>query len=179
MKILLHICCAPCAIYPIHRLQECGHKVIGAYYNSNIHPYTEYHKRLETLIAFASRIDLKLIISENYDMEGFIRAVAFRESERCRYCYHDRLRTCAIIAKKGKFEAFSSTLLYSKYQKHDLIRSIGQAVSREIDIPFWYEDFRIGWHEGIEKSKAMGMYRQQYCGCIYSEKDRYWRSTKK
>lgn len=179
MKLLLHICCAPCAIYPLRRLRESGHEVMGFFHNNNIHPYTEYLRRQDTLVQYASDIDLKLILSETYDMEGFLRAVVFRESERCRYCYYDRLRTSALIAKRGKFEAFSSTLLYSKFQKHDLIRSVGQAVGREIGIPFWYEDLRMGWQEGIKMSKAVGMYRQQYCGCIYSEKDRYYNPSKK
>ena len=179
MKMLLHICCAPCSIYPINALRSGGHDIMGFFHNSNIHPSMEYFKRLEVVADYARHIDLKLIVSDTYDMEGFLRAVTFREAERCRYCYYDRLRTTALIARRGKFEGFSSTLLYSKFQKHDLIRSVGEAVSREVGIPFWYEDFRSGWENGVENSRAMGMYRQQYCGCIYSEKDRYYSSYKK
>jgi predicted adenine nucleotide alpha hydrolase (AANH) superfamily ATPase len=176
MKLLLHICCAPCSIYPIRCLRGDGHDIIGFFHNSNIHPYTEYLKREETLSRYAQQIELQLIVSKTYDMEGFIRAVAFRETERCRYCYYDRLKATALLAQKSKFDAFSSTLLYSKFQKHEMIQSIGQALSIEIGIPFLYADFRAGWKEGIETSKQLGMYRQPYCGCIYSEKERYWRS---
>jgi predicted adenine nucleotide alpha hydrolase (AANH) superfamily ATPase len=108
-------------------------------------------------------------------MEDFIQNVVFRESERCNYCYHDRLRSTALLARRGKFDYFSTTLLYSKHQKHDLIRSIGESIAKSTDIPFLYQDFREGWKEGIEGSKQMGLYRQQYCGCIYSEKERFFR----
>jgi predicted adenine nucleotide alpha hydrolase (AANH) superfamily ATPase len=175
MKLLLHICCAPCSIYPIRCLRGEGHDIVGFFHNNNIHPYTEHLKREETLTSYAQQIELQLIVSQNYDMERFIRAVAFRETERCRYCYYDRLKATALLAKQSKFDAFSSTLLYSKFQKHEMIQSIGQALSTQIGIPFLYEDFRAGWKEGIETSKQLGMYRQPYCGCIYSEKERYWR----
>lgn len=178
MKLLLHTCCAPCTIYPLRILREKDHQVTGFFYRSNIHPYTECRKRLETLEAYARLIDLPLMIQEPYDVEGFLRRTAFRESERCCFCYHDRLMTAAHLARDTGQEGFSSTLLYSKYQNHELIRSIGEAVAREVGLPFIYQDFRAGWEEGVATSKEMGMYRQQYCGCIYSEKERYLGSAK-
>ncbi len=177
MKLLLHICCAPCSVYPLRVLRQNRHDVMGLFYNNNIHPYTEYLKRQQALAQYARQIDLEVIITDTYDMEGFLRAVVFRETERCRYCYHDRLRTTASMAKRGKFDAYSSTLLYSKFQKHEVIQTIGEAVGQEVGIPFFYEDFRTGWEEGVRISKKMGIYRQQYCGCIYSEKERYCRSA--
>ena len=174
MKVLLHICCANCAIYPIKTLRAEGMEVMGFFYPHNIHPYTECVRRREALETFAAQMALKVIYQDGYDLEGFIRNVAFRESERCNYCYHDRLRATALIAKRGKFEAYSSTLLYSKQQQHDLIRSMGESIGKSVGVPFFYRDFRAGWKEGIEDSKQMGLYRQQYCGCIYSEKDRYY-----
>ena len=176
MKLLLHICCAPCSIYPVQALRHENHDVMGFYYNNNIHPYKEYLKRQKTLSHYSRRIDLPVIYSKSYDMEGFLRAVVFREAERCRYCYFDRLRATARLAKSSGFDAFSSTLLYSKFQKHDLINSIGIAVEQEIGLPFYYEDFRTGWKAGVDESRKMEMYRQPYCGCIYSEKERYCRS---
>jgi hypothetical protein len=104
--------------------------------------------------------------------------VVYREKDRCNYCYHDRLRTTALLAKRGKFDYFSSTLLYSKYQKHDVIRTMGDAVGKAVGIPFLYEDFRSGWQKGIQSSQNLGIYRQQYCGCVYSEKERFYRKTK-
>jgi predicted adenine nucleotide alpha hydrolase (AANH) superfamily ATPase len=175
MKILLHICCAPCSIYPLRVLKDEGNQVMGFFFRDNIHPYTECLKRQHTLEDYASRIDLKLIIPEGYDVEGFLRNVAFREANRCFHCYHTRLEATAHLAKRGLFDAFTSTLLYSKFQKHDLIRSVAESVSQAAGVPFLYRDFRLGWKEGVETSKAMAMYRQSYCGCIYSEKERYYR----
>ena len=148
--------------------------VMGFFYRHNIHPYTECLRRQETLQRYADQINLRIICQEGYDLEGFIQNVVYRETDRCAYCYHDRLRTTALVAKRGKFDYFTSTLLYSKFQKHDTIRSIGESVGRSIGIPFLYKDFRSGWQEGIKTSKDLKMYRQQYCGCIYSEKERYY-----
>jgi predicted adenine nucleotide alpha hydrolase (AANH) superfamily ATPase len=154
-----------------------GLDVMGFFYRHNIHPYSECLRRQETLEGYARQIDLRLIIQEGYDLEGFIQNVVYREKDRCTYCYHDRLRTTALMAKRGKFDYFSSTLLYSKFQKHDMLKSIGESIGKSIGVPFFYEDFRSGWKEGIDTSKNLGMYRQQYCGCIYSEKERYYRKS--
>jgi epoxyqueuosine reductase len=173
MKILLHICCAPCAVYPVEILRGAGIETMGFFYRHNIHPYTECLRRQETLNDYADQVDLRVIYQKSYDMEGFLRNVVFRETERCTYCYHDRLRSTAKMARSGKFDGFSTTLLYSKFQNHEQIRSMGQAVARAVGVPFYYRDFRDGWKRGIETSKRMNLYRQQYCGCIYSEKERY------
>lgn len=173
MKILLHICCAPCSIFPVKILRSKDMDVLGFFYRHNIHPYTECLKRQETLQSYAETINLRVIYQEGYDLEGFIQNVVFRESNRCEFCYHDRLKSTAMIAKRGKFDYFTTTLLYSKHQKHEQVKSIGEAMGRSVGVPFYYNDFRIGWKEGIEESKQLGMYRQPYCGCIYSEKERY------
>ncbi|MBN2255325.1 MAG: epoxyqueuosine reductase QueH [Deltaproteobacteria bacterium] len=177
MKTLLHICCAPCAIYPLRLLREEGDDVTGLFYNPNIHPYSEYVRRRETLQTYADEQGLRLITGRGYPMEDFLRNVAFREEHRCRYCYYDRLRYAAHIARKGKFDRFTSTLLYSKFQDHDLIRDTGEAVGREMGVRFYYRDLREGWKEGVAVSKSRGMYRQQYCGCIYSEKERFYKKS--
>jgi predicted adenine nucleotide alpha hydrolase (AANH) superfamily ATPase len=152
---------------------------MGFFYRHNIHPYTECLKRQETVQSYAREIDLRVIYQEGYDLEGFVQNVVYREKDRCNYCYHDRLRTTALLAKRGKFDYFSTTLLYSKFQKHDMVKSIGESVGRAAGVPFFYEDFRAGWKEGLNTSKALEMYRQPYCGCIYSEKERYYRPGKK
>jgi hypothetical protein len=151
---------------------------MGYFYPHNIHPYSECLKRQEALQQYAGQMDLDIIFQEGYDLEGFIQNVVYREKDRCNYCYHDRLRTTALLAKRGKFDYFSSTLLYSKYQKHDVIRTMGDAVGKAVGIPFLYEDFRSGWQKGIQSSQNLGIYRQQYCGCVYSEKERFYRKTK-
>jgi predicted adenine nucleotide alpha hydrolase (AANH) superfamily ATPase len=156
-------------------MREKGLDVMGFFYRHNIHPYAECLRRQEALQSYAEQINMKVIYQEGYDLEGFIQNVVFRESERCNYCYHDRLRSTAMLAKRGKFDYFSTTLLYSKHQKHELIRSMGESIGKSTGIAFLYQDFREGWKEGIECSKQMGLYRQQYCGCIYSEKERYFK----
>ncbi|MEW6672635.1 MAG: epoxyqueuosine reductase QueH [Thermodesulfobacteriota bacterium] len=175
MKLLLHTCCGPCSIYPLGVLRAEGFAVMGFFYRHNIHPFQECLKREETLRGYARQVELSVIYQEGYDLEGFIRTMAFRETERCRLCYHERLGAAARIAKKGRFDCFSSTLLYSRFQQHDLVRAVGEAVAGEVGIPFHYSDFRRGWKEGVAESKRLNMYRQQYCGCIYSEKERFYR----
>lgn len=177
MKLLLHICCAPCSIYPVRILRQENFDIMGFFFNNNIHPYKEYQRRMEALSRYSQQIGLNVVFSKTYDLEGFLRQVAFRESERCRFCYYDRLKATARLAKSSGFETFSSTLLYSKFQKHDLIRTIGEAVEKEVGVPFFYKDFRPGWKEGVDESRKTEMYRQQYCGCIFSEKERYCRSS--
>jgi hypothetical protein len=175
LKILLHICCAPCAIEPVNLLRRDGLETMGFFYRHNIHPYSECLRRQDALEKYAAAVDLRVIYQEGYDLEGFLRSVTFRESDRCTYCYHDRLRSTALVAKRGRFDYFSSTLLYSKFQKHESIKAIGEAVGKSVGVPFLYHDFREGWKDGIAASKRLGLYRQQYCGCIYSEKERFYK----
>jgi len=178
MKVLLHACCANCAIIPLMRLKEAGLQPTGFFFNPNIHPYQEYLRRRATMEMYAQRAGLEMIYEDHYDLEGFLRGVAFREHERCRFCYHSRLEATAQMAKKEGFDAFTTTLLYSKHQNHSLIKQMGEGLAEQFSVPFHYEDFRKWWQDGIRESKAIGLYRQQYCGCIYSEKERYWRKGK-
>jgi len=179
MKILLHICCGPCALYPLQVLQKAGHQVTGFFYNHNIHPYLEYVRRLESVREMADKESIPLIVCDDYDLEGFLASVAAEPEKRCGYCYSSRLLKTAAAASEHGFEAFSSSLLYSRYQKHEGIREAGERSAKELKVTFHYEDFRTGWQQGILLSKDMGLYRQQYCGCIYSEKERYLPKTKK
>ena len=178
MKILFHVCCANCAIYPFERLTEAGKDVVGYFFNPNVHPYQEYQRRLESLRQYSEQVGLKVIYRDEYLLEDFLRNVAHREKERCGYCYAVRLESTAQEAKKNLFDGFSTTLLQSAHQNHPLIKQIGEDLAGRYGVPFYYEDFRSGWRRGVEVSKSMGLYRQQYCGCIYSEKERYLRSEK-
>ncbi len=178
MKLLLHICCANCAIYPLERLKERGTEVTGFFFNPNIHPYQEYQKRLESLKQYSERVGLKMIYRDEYLLEEFLQNVSDRVGERCRFCYSTRLEATAQEAKRNGFDQFSTTLLQSTHQDHSLIKGTGDRISKEVGVPFYYEDFRQGWRKGVEVSKAMGLYRQQYCGCIYSEKERYLQKGK-
>lgn len=173
MNVLLHICCANCAIFPVRTLREAGHDLTGYFFNHNIHPYQEYRRRLEAVETYASVVDLEMIYKNEYLLEEFLAQVASQPASRCTYCYQSRLRQVAEQAAHLGYDAFSTSLLYSRYQNHELIRKLGEELASHYGIAFLYEDFRCGWQEGIRASKAMGLYRQQYCGCIYSEKDRY------
>jgi predicted adenine nucleotide alpha hydrolase (AANH) superfamily ATPase len=174
MKILVHMCCGPCAITPVRSLLDAGAEVTGLYYNPNIHPLQEYLRRREGVAQVAERLGVKVIFKDDeYDPQAWFRAVTFREPNRCTLCYVMRLERTVSIARRGGFDAVTSTLLYSKFQKHDQIRSLGQDLVRGSGVAFHYEDFREGWSEGIAVSREWGIYRQQYCGCLYSEVERY------
>ena len=149
--------------------------MMGFFYRHNIHPFQECIKRENTLKQYSQSVDLKVIYQLDYKLEKFLQSIVFREKERCRYCYYDRLKATALVAKKGKFQGFTTTLLYSKFQKHEHIKQTGEAIAKKYGLKFFYHDFREGWKFGIEESKRLEMYRQQYCGCIYSEKDRYYK----
>lgn len=176
MRLLLHICCAPCSIVPVDYLKEKGYDLEGYFFNPNIHPYLEWRKRKETLMEYARQTGLPLVVDEEYRVEDFFRAVAHREDDRCRFCYSLRLQKAAAAAREGGFDGFTTTLLVSPYQKHELIREAGEAAAARHNVVFHYFDFRPGYKEGVRHSKEMGMYRQQYCGCLYSERERYRRS---
>lgn len=173
MKVLFHICCAPCAIYPIKDMRSNGLSVTGYFFNHNIHPYQEYQRRLETVREYARLVDLEVIYRDEYRLEDFLSAVAGDPASRCTYCYSSRLAAAASAAAEGGYDAYSSSLLYSRYQNHTVIKELGEKIGSRYGVPFHYDDYRRGWQEGIRLSKEMQLYRQQYCGCIYSEKDRY------
>lgn len=172
-KVLLHICCGPCATYPVPQLREQGHDLMGYYYNPNTHPYSEYIKRQEAVEQYAAKSGLKVIYDDSYNPVEYFQNISYRESRRCFICYRMRLEQSAHIARKGKFDFFTSTLLVSKHQNHNLIKELGEAIGEKYGVPFLYQDFREGYKESGVISREMGLYRQQYCGCLYSEFERY------
>jgi predicted adenine nucleotide alpha hydrolase (AANH) superfamily ATPase len=178
-KVLLHSCCAHCAAYTVSYWREQGYEVSALWYNPNIHPYTEHQHRLEAMHSLAEELDLPLIISGGYDMPEYFRRVAGHEDERCQYCFRLRLSKTAEIAKEKGFDAFTTTLLISPHQKHDLIREVGNEVAGEKGVDFLYADLRKRYSDSRHITKPMELYRQQYCGCIYSEWERYTERTKK
>jgi predicted adenine nucleotide alpha hydrolase (AANH) superfamily ATPase len=179
MRVLMHSCCGPCSVYPADALGAEGFELRLFFYNPNVQPYREYSKRLDAVMLFADKRGLPLTVEDAYDPESWLRMVAFREAERCRLCYSLRLEAAAGAARRGRFDAFTTTLLYSRRQKHELIRELAQAVAEDAGVPFLYRDFRKGWKAGIQGGKAMGLYRQEYCGCIFSERDRFLKLPEK
>ena len=171
-KILLHCCCGPCAIYPISQLRDTF-DITAYFYNHNIHPFKEFRRRLNTLEAYAKDIKVPFIASREYELKHFLREAVFHEDERCTSCYEYRLTKTAEFAAQEGFEAFTTTLLYSKYQNHKEMIEIGERLAQKYNVEFYYQDFREGWQLGIDESIEREMYRQPYCGCIYSEQERY------
>ncbi len=153
-------------------------EVWGFFYNPNIHPRDEFNKRLNAVKKLSNLMGLNVIYDEEYKPREFIKGVKSSGSgsrafgERCVYCYESRLEAVAKKASEQGFDAFTSSLLYSKYQDHDGIKKAGREFAKKYDVEFFYEDFRGGWIEGIEKSREMELYRQKYCGCIYSKIER-------
>lgn len=172
-KVLLHMCCGPCTTYPLERLRQDGYEVMGYFFNPNIHPYTEYKNRREAVAKLAEQEELKVIYDSKYNAVEYFQMIAHREARRCMFCYLMRLEQTAHIAKKGNFHYFTTSLLVSKYQKHQVIKELGEAIADKYGVPFLYYDFREGFEYTIKKSKQMGLYRQQYCGCLYSEIERF------
>jgi len=175
MRVLLHTCCGPCALYPLTTLRSEEIEVTGFFYNHNIHPYQEFARRRDAAQQMADQEGMPLIVRDEYRLEEFLANVAAEPDKRCGYCYASRLDAVAAAAKEGGFDAFTSSLFYSRYQNHDLMREKAEEAAAKQGISFLYRDFRPGWQEGIRRSKESGLYRQQYCGCIYSEKERYCR----
>lgn len=175
MKLLLHCCCGPCSVMPTKILREAGHELAAYFYNPNIHPYREYKKRRNAFREFMEAEKISFAIDDLYDMEDFLRRVAEKPVARCVDCYEMRLRRAAEFAARENFDGFSTTLLVSPYQKHELIRVTGERLAAEYGIEFLYQDFRPWFREGQEIARERGLYMQGYCGCIYSEKDRYFK----
>ncbi|MGE4297729.1 MAG: epoxyqueuosine reductase QueH [Desulfovibrionaceae bacterium] len=178
-RVLVHICCGPCAISTVRSLLAEGFEVTGFFYNPNIHPLQEYLRRREAAAQAAERLGIPVIWKDNeYDPQAWFRAVSHREANRCFHCYALRLERTRQIAARGNFDAFTSTLLYSRRQKHDVIAQVGRDMAGGGAPAFLYRDFRTGWQQGIDTSKEWGLYRQQYCGCLYSENERYERELR-
>ncbi len=172
-SLLLHACCAPCATYCISHWQRKGLEVSAFWYNPNIHPFTEHQRRLQTMQGFAETIGLPLIISEGYDIIRYFQAIVGHEEKRCGDCFRLRLSKTASVARENGFDAFTTTLLISPYQKHELLKEVGLEVAKEEGVEFVYEDLRSGYYESRRMSKEFDLYRQQYCGCVYSEWERF------
>ena len=178
MNILLHACCGPCSIYPAQRIKAEGNNFSVYFFNPNIHPYKELKHRLNTLREYCQLKKYKLIVDKSYPLEECLQGMLSEPTVRCAYCYRIRLEAAARYAKENGFDAFSTTLLVSPYQKFDLIVHIAQEAAKKYDIPFYYEDYRLGYEEGVAISLELEMYRQPYCGCIFSERDRYEKKPK-
>ncbi|RQD77495.1 MAG: hypothetical protein D5R97_02180 [Candidatus Syntrophonatronum acetioxidans] len=175
MELLLHMCCGPCTTASQEKFKELGYEVRGFFFNPNIHPYKEFKRRKETLRDYCRQEEIPLEIDDRYLLEDFLRKTVYREQNRCLFCYALRLGETARKAREKGIEIFSTTLLISPYQDHDLLKEVGEEMGNKYGVSFLYEDLRPLFKDSVNMSKQRNMYRQGYCGCIYSEKERYYK----
>jgi len=173
MNILLHICCAPCQIYPVEVLRKDGHVIAGFFYNPNIHPYCEYLKREKEVEKYSKEASLNVNYGE-YDLEEYLEYIIDNKSlkDRCLVCWWYRMKRTTLFAKENGFDAFTTTLLGSPYQGHEALKSICEDLAKESGVKFYYEDFRTGFRSAHDKARSKNIYCQNYCGCLFSEKER-------
>lgn len=180
MKLLMHTCCAPCSVYCIDSLRAEDIEPTLFWYNPNIHPYIEYKARRDCLKEYAAKVGVELIVDEEYGLDEFCKNVVSDISNRCvNYCYKKRLTETVRYAAKHGFDTFTTTLLISPYQKHDELKKVCEELAALSGVKFLYRDFRVGFREGQEKARAEGLYMQKYCGCIFSEEERYRKQIEK
>lgn len=173
-RILLHVCCGPCAIMPITRLLGEGHEIVAWFMNPNIQPLSEYLRRREAAEICARNLGIGIIFEDDaWNLGEWLQSQLPRaqSAARCVFCCGQRVLATAEKARALGFDAFSTTLLYSRYQPHEAIAAAGCSVKTGAE--FVYRDFRTDWQEGIDRSREMGLYRQPYCGCVFSEAERY------
>lgn len=177
MKLLMHICCANCALFPLQSLREGSHEITGLWFNPNIHPEDEYERRQSAVRQLSDEWDLRVLFHGGYGRDEFDRAMEanceFRQRPgRCGVCYGMRMRHVASECATGGFDAFTTSLLVSPYQDHGLLAASAEEAALEFGVKFHYEDFRPGWRQGQVMSREAGFYRQYYCGCAYSKAER-------
>ena len=181
-KLLLHVCCGPCGIYPLEKLQT-EYQVSVFYYNPNIHPQEEYGLRKNTVEDYCKKYQIEFIGGE-YQPPDYFVAIKGQEKNklaRCPLCYRLRLEKTAQYASKNNFPVFTSTLLISPHQDIELIKKIGQELAKKYHLCFYtaenkdskkkYKGFRPGFALGRQQAKQENMYRQHYCGCTFSQNE--------
>ena len=171
MKLLMHMCCAPCSVYPLAQLRGEGFEPVGVFFNPNIHPIEEFERRRENVEKLASMKGLQVQYFDDFRLQEWERHTG-TEDARCTMCYAIRMKKAAELASAGGYEAFTTSLLVSPYQKHDLIKQLGEKYALQYGVGFLYRDFRPGFRQGQQEARELGLYRQKYCGCIISFNER-------
>jgi predicted adenine nucleotide alpha hydrolase (AANH) superfamily ATPase len=176
-KILLHICCAPCALYVYEKLRK-EYEVTGFFYNPNIHPKKEYDFRKDELIKVAKIYNWDIVYAE-YDMGNWFKEIKGYEKEpekgkRCSICFNIRLKKTFEYAKEENFDIVTSTLSISPHKNTEQINIEGYKLSKDYNINFLDESFKKknGYHIGRKMGKEIGVKAQDYCGCTYSKVER-------
>ncbi|MBI4284199.1 MAG: epoxyqueuosine reductase QueH [Chloroflexi bacterium] len=171
MKIVLHICCGGCAAGVVERLTQEGHEVLGLFYNPNIHPLAEYERRLEATYKIAKELNFPLEVSHYSPEEWFAEASSLENEpeggRRCEVCFRLRLKKAYLYLGDCGADAFTTTLTISPSKSALVINRVGQEIGGEW---FLVRDFKkkAGFQRATELAKQWSIYRQDYCGCIYS-----------
>lgn len=176
-RVLVHVCCATCYLGIAADLDKQGVEFEGFFFNPNVHPLIEFRRRLKACRVLSHDAKLPMTFDEEYGLVGWLRTVVGHENERCELCYRMRLERTAQEASKRGFAAFTTTLLASPHQRHDRVREIGLEIAQRAGVGFLYRDWRETHESACAQSKGRSLYRQQYCGCIYSEYDRFRNTT--
>lgn len=175
IKLLVHCCCAHCAAYTLKYWQNQGYDVSAYWCNANIHPYTEHQKRLKSMRQFMLEEGFEFIEENEYPIDAYLKATVGNSStsERCYSCYLFRMKRTALFAAANGFQAFSSSLTISPQQNHKSIIAAGNESEALSGVRFLYDDLRKMYSESRKITKPLDLYRQQYCGCLFSEYERY------
>ncbi len=171
--VLLHCCCAPCSLSCVDPLRAEGVEPVAFWYNPNIHPWKEYQARRDCLLEYAPAAGMEVRVREDYGLRDFVCHVAGDIGRRCTYCYEHRIEETAKYAAENGFWAFTTTLLASLYQDHEGIARAAERCAERYGVKFLYRDFRPNFREGNRRARELGFYMQKYCGCVFSEQDRY------
>ena len=163
----------------VQGLRAEGIEPTAYWHNPNIHPLTEYRARRDALRAYADSIGIALIEDDTYGLRPFVRAVAADIDGRCAYCYETRMDAAARYAAAHGFTHISTTLFYSPYQNHELLKQIAQRAAHKHGVELLYRDFRPQFREGQRQARELGLYMQKYCGCVFSEEERYTKTKRK
>ncbi|MDD5527826.1 MAG: epoxyqueuosine reductase QueH [Patescibacteria group bacterium] len=175
-KLLLHVCCAPCAV-AVAEILQAGYKLELYFFNPNIHPEKEYRKRLAEVKNLAKKFGVKLRVG-NYDYQNWLEAVKGHEADleggsRCELCFTHRLQSAAELASRRNFHFYGTTLAISPHKNSYLVNKIGSAIAESMGQKFLDKDFKEnnGWQRSLVLSKKYGFYRQKYCGCEFSSRN--------
>ena len=158
---------------PARMLAADGYELLAYWYNPNVQPYREYRKRLAAFKELTTREGWRADVDDRYDVDYFLREVATSRDGRCPRCYDERLSRVAARAATLGYGAFTTTLLISRHQDHEAVLEAGARAAAEAGVTFVPRDFRALDVESHRLAREMGLYLQRYCGCIYSEEERY------
>jgi len=173
VNVLLHVCCGLCLAGPLRALREEGAEVGAFFFNPNIHPLIEFRRRLKSAAVAAEALEVPFHAVDEYGLRVFLDKVDWRSAGRCADCYDLRMAGAAEAAARAGSDAFTTTLLVSAHQKHRLVKAAGRRAAEVLGVEFLCRDWRNLVEESDAWARRRSLYRQQYCGCIFSECERY------